>query len=236
MYKLVVDIKKETEKEEKKQEEVSVKQEELATERTEISEEKQEEKIEEAPSQTAYLKSFEGKTLADVRHEEEEKKQEEIKQEKEELIEKQYEKTEEKEEEKPLENIIEKPNYDFIEEKKSIIKIRSKQKKEPEKVARKKGKRFGLFLAIGLGICSVLCVTNVAILDNMSASYSALESEFYNVNLPKYLKNISNLDTTKKSMEFLETYPQEMQNPADLGQKTNWFDKFCNFLSGIFGG
>ena len=219
MYKLVVDIKKEKATE-TKQNVAEEKQEQLKEQ--EIVEEKE-------PPQTAYLKSFEGKTLADMKKEEEQTKQAVFEKEKEELIEKQYEK-------KEKENVIEKPNYDLIEEKKTIIKIRNKQKKEPEKVARKKGKRFGVILAIGLGICSILCVTNIAILDNMTASYSALEQEFYNVNLPKYLKNISNLDTTKKSMEFLETYPEEMQNPADLGQKTNWFDKFCNFLSGLFGG
>lgn len=220
MYRLIVDTKKETEKETEiqKQEEV---------EKQEVEQEIQEEKTEEAaPSQSAYLKSFEGKTLADVKREEEKTQ---------EIVEQTKEIEPEKHEEEQG-NVIEKPNYDLIEEKKSVIKIRNKLKKEPEKVARKKGKRFGLILAIGLGICSVLCVTNIAILDNMTASYSALEQEFYNVNLPKYLKNISNLDTTKKSMEFLETYPQEMQNPADLGKKTNWFDKFCNFLSGLFGG
>ena len=218
MYRLVVETKKETEK-------TIEKQEEKAQEKQETKQEPEEEIQEETPSQTAYLKSFEGKTLADVKQESEE----DFEQQKEELIQKQYEKEEQ-------ENIIEKPNYDLIEEKKSVIKIRQKLKQEPEKVARKKGKKFGLFLAIVLGICSIFCVTNIVILDNMSASYSALEHEYYNVNLPKYLKNISNLDTTKRSMEFLETYPSEMQSPADLGQKTNWFDKFCNFLSGIFGG
>jgi hypothetical protein len=54
--------------------------------------------------------------------------------------------------------------------------------------------------------------------------------------LPKYLKKISDLDTTKKSMEFLETYPEEMQAAGDIGEKTNWFDKFCNWLGGLFGG
>lgn len=219
MYRLVVETKKETEK-------LTEKQEEQEQEKQEVKQEPKEEIQEEtASSQTAYLKSFEGKTLADVKQENEE----DFEQQKEELIQKQYEKEEQ-------ENVIEKPNYDLIEEKKSVIKIRQKLNKEPEKVARKKGKKFGLFLAIALGICSIFCVTNIVILDNMSSSYSALEHEFYNVNLPKYLKNISDLDTTKRSMEFLETYPTEMQNPADLGRKTNWFDKFCNFLSGIFGG
>ena len=89
---------------------------------------------------------------------------------------------------------------------------------------------------VGLGIASVLCVTNVAILQNYSSSLSQLETEFYEVNLPKYLKDVANLDTTKKSMEFLDTYPEEINNAGELGTKTNWFDKFCNFLGGLFGG
>ena len=158
-------------------------------------------------------------------------KQKELQKEKEELIEKQFTQEEKVEEEK----IIEKPNFDLMEPDKRVIKLRRKQEKFQPK-ERKKNKKFGLILAIGLGIASVLCVTNVAILQNYSSSLSQLETEFYEVNLPKYLKDVANLDTTKKSMEFLDTYPEEINNAGELGTKTNWFDKFCNFLGGLFGG
>ena len=30
--------------------------------------------------------------------------------------------------------------------------------------------------------------------------------------------------------------PEEMQNAGDIGEKTNWYDKLTNFISGVFGG
>jgi len=69
----------------------------------------------------------------------------------------------------------------------------------------------------------------------MSSSFLQLE-DVYNINLQKYLNNIYNLDTTKKSMEMLETYPEDLLEAGDFGEKTNWFDTLCNFIGGIFGG
>lgn len=183
-----------------------------------------------AEYKSEYLKSFEDMTLGDMINKEEVARQKELQKEKEQLIEQQY-----TQEEKQEEKIIEKPNFDLIEPDKRVIKLRKKQAKTQPK-ERTKNKKFGLILAIGLGIASILCVTNVAILEHYSSSLSQLETEFYEVNLPKYLKDVANLDSTKKSMEFLDTYPEEINDAGELGTKTNWFDKFCNFWSRLFGG
>ena len=193
-------------------------------------EEKTELKQESVPAKTGYLNSLENITIGDFKKQEEEKKIAEFEKEKEVLIQQQYQEKEEKQE---SQNIIEKPNYDFIEESKRVIKLRKNLKPEAEKS--KKNKR-GIIIAVGLAICSLIAVTNVTILDNYSSNLSNLQHEFYDVNLPKYLKNIANLDTTKKSMEFIETYPEEMQSAGDIGEKTNWYDKLTNFISGAFGG
>lgn len=224
------ETKTEVEVETKTEEKVEVQEENVSLQEETIQEEKTQE---EPPAEykSEYLKSFEDMTLADMINKEDVDKQKELQKEKEELIEQQFTQEEKVEEEK----IIEKPNFDLIEPDKRVIKLRRKQEKFQPK-ERKKSKKFGLFLAIGLGIASVLCVTNVAILQNYSSSLSQLETEFYEVNLPKYLKDVANLDTTKKSMEFLDTYPEEINNAGELGTKTNWFDKFCNFLGGLFGG
>ena len=197
-----------------------------STEETKLPELKQEE----APAKTEYLKSLENITIGDFKKQEEEKKLADFEQEKEELIQKQFEVEKPKQE---SQNIIEKPNYDFIEENKTIIKLRKNLK--PEAGKSKKNRR-GVVIAVGLAICSLIAVTNVTLLDNFSSSLSSIEHEFYDINLPKYLKNIGNLDATKKSMEFIETYPEEMQNAGDIGEKTNWYDKLTNFISGVFGG
>ena len=200
---------------------------------------------EKPPVQTEYLNSFENLTVADVRREEEKRQKEEFEIEKEKLIAESFqtnesqveEQTEEKTEEQTTEkseeskNIIEKPNYDFIEENKKVIKLKkntSQKKVKNKKVA-------GIALALALGGSAILCVANTIILDNMNFSLLQID-ETYKLNLGKYLKDIAGLDSTKKSMEFLETYPEELLDAGELGHKTNWFDKLCNFFGGLFGG
>ena len=180
--------------------------------------------------QTEYIKSFSNLTLGDMTKKDEEEKQQEFEKEKEELIKQQYE------EKKQEEKVIEKPNYDLIETNKKVLKLSKKQEQKLQTKPRKRGKKFKIALTVGLAISAILCLTNITLLDNYSNTLSNLETEFYEVNLPKYLKNIANLDTTQKSMEFLETYPEEMNDAGDLGEKSNWFDKFCNFISRLFGG
>lgn len=189
--------------------------------------------VREQPSmQTEYLNSLENITLADVKRKEEEKKMEEFKIEKEILIQQQFQQEEaEKEEEQVCQNIIEKPNYDLIEENKKIVKLQSKKQGK----AKNRKKIAGIAIACALGASAIICVTNAVIIDNMNSGFVQIE-EIYKMNLMKYLKNIADLDTTKKSMEIIETYPDEVLNAGEIGNSTNWFDRFCNFMGGIFGG
>ena len=62
-----------------------------------------------------------------------------------------------------------------------------------------------------------------------------LPEEFRN-ELAKYLKNLAKLDSTKESMEIIPTYPDEFYEAGEIGEKSNWFDRICNFIGGIFGG
>ncbi len=230
MERLVAETETEVKTEKEIQQETEVKTEEISA--PILTEEQQIEKAEpQEEYQTEYIKSFQNATLGDMMRMEDKKNEKVLQQEKEELIKEQYEEKTENE------NIIEKPNYDLIETNKKVIKLHKiEEQTERPKERKKRNKKFGIALAVGLAISGVLCVTNIALLDHYSASLSSVETEFYEVNLPKYLKNIANLDTTKKSMEFLDTYPEEINPAGDLGKKTNWFDKFCNFISGLFGG
>ena len=185
--------------------------------------------------QTEYLNSFDkNMTVADFKRQEEKKELEKFKEEKETLIQEQYNSVEKKEETKQevVENVIEKPNYDLIQENKKIIhlkKTQTRRQKQNKKLA-------GLALACALGVSAIIGVVNVVIMDNMNASYSQLHHEYYDINLPKYLKNLTKIDTTKKGLDLVETYPEELLDAGDVGKKSNWFDKICGFFSGIFGG
>ena len=181
--------------------------------------------------QTEYLNSLENMTVADLKKQQEEKEHEEFLKEKETLIEEQFQESEpvKEEEQQVSQNVIEKPNYDFIEEKK-VLKL---SKKKTEK--KKSKKLASLVLACTLGASAIVCVANTVVLENLSSSLTQIE-ETYNFNLASYLKKIYNLDVTKKNMEMIETYPEELLDAGDLGEKSNWFDRICNFIAGLFGG
>lgn len=190
---------------------------------------------------TEYLNSLENITVADYKRKEEEKKLKEFEQEKELLIQKQFEtvkklpakETKEIEERQEVsQNIIEKPNYDLIQENSKVVKLSKKQEKKKSSSK----KRLSLVLSIVLGVASVICLSNIIAVEQMSANLSEIEYELYEVNLPKYLKNIADLDSAKKGMDFIETYPEDFLDAGEIGEKSNWFDKLCGFLSGLFGG
>lgn len=193
-----------------------------------------------APPQNQYLSTFEGQTIADIRRAEEKKEEEKFKAEKEQLIIEQFQPAEEAQveqedtlpevSEKPV-NIIEKPNYDLIEEPKRVIKLKKQAK--PQRTKSKK--LVGTILACVLGAAAIVCVANTTIIDSLSQNLFQIE-QTYKLRLDKYLRNIEGLDATKKNAEFLETYPDEVLNAGDLGIKSNWFDRLCNFIARMFGG
>lgn len=184
------------------------------------------------PERNAYISSFGDLTVADIKKQEEDKRVEEFNEKKEELLKKQFEIADKKEEKQEVsQNVIEKPNYDLIEENKKIVKLKKNEKKKKansKKVA-------GIVMACTLGASALVCVTNTIIIDNMSSNFTQID-ETYKLNLRKYLKHIYDLDTTKKSMEMIETYPEDMLDAGDLGKVSNWFDRLCNFIGGMFGG
>ena len=218
-----------------KETETQTEKEVVVTETSEFKEEQtvEEVEIQEVPSQTKYLSSLENMTIADFKKQEDEKKAVEFEKEKEVLIAQQYEKIDQPITEQVSQNIIEKPNYDLIEENKKIIKLKSKQQTQKKKKTNKKLATIAIACALGIG--AVISVVNCAIIDNMSANYVQID-ETYKLNLSKYLKNINNLDQAQNGMEMIETYPEEILDAGNVGEKSNWFDRLCNFIGGIFGG
>ena len=86
-----------------------------------------------------------------------------------------------------------------------------------------------LALTVGLGVFTAVD------LSNSISAYNAASSQ-YSVNLANLLKNISSVDSGNKMAELIQTYPDELLRPEQIQQQSNWFDRFCNFLSGLFGG
>ena len=90
-------------------------------------------------------------------------------------------------------------------------------------------------LACALAICSVLCVSGAVMCDQLNDNYLELQ-DTYDLNLRTYLSNINKLNITNQGLEFLETYPEELNAPSDIGKSSNWFDRLANFIAGLFGG
>ncbi len=198
----------------------------------------QEELEKELPATNSYVSNFENLTISDVKKEMEEEEKERLAKEKKEIAdnfveekfsptlnaEEENEPNENLEKEKPVKKlVIEKPNYDFIPDKKG--KIKEKKKSKLKTVA----------VACALAVATVGCVAGSVLVDNLQSSYIELQDE-YNLNLLSYLRNINNLNATNSSMDFLETYPEDLTEPSSIGESSNWFDNLANFIAGIFGG
>ena len=136
--------------------------------------------------------------------------------------------------------IIERPNYDFIEElspeqREKIFKIEEQEKKSETKPKTSKIK--SIVIAILFAIFGVWGIINIATLDSLGGQISDISTE-YDMNLISYLNNLHNLDATNgENMENLfQTIPKDDVPPSSIGEQSNWFDRFCNFIAGLFGG
>lgn len=192
----------------------------------------QEKKAEKIEYNDSYVSSFENLTISDVKQLESEEEKT-VEEESEKFSEPQVEQEVEKEQivlqetqgqSEPVKKlVIERPNYDFIGDKKTGTK---KKKKSKLKAA---------LLCCTLAACCVGCVTGSIVIDNLNSQYIALQDE-YSLNLATYLRNINNLNATNQGLEFIETYPEDINEISSIGETTNWFDNLSNFIAGIFGG
>lgn len=136
--------------------------------------------------------------------------------------------------------IIEKPNYDMIEtlsdEQRSIVfkEEKDEQKQEPKP----KRNVFKLvMISILFAIFGVWGIVNIASIDSVNNQITQVSTE-YGVNLVSYLNNLHNLDATNSNnMENLfETMSESGGGATVVKEQSNWFDRFCNFIGGLFGG
>ena len=94
-----------------------------------------------------------------------------------------------------------------------------------------------ILISILFAFFTIWGTVNVATIDNVSSQITQVSSQ-YQINLVNYLKNLYMLDmTNSENMKNLfETIPDESVPPTQIDAKSNWFDRFCNFIGGLFGG
>lgn len=140
--------------------------------------------------------------------------------------------------ESKVSSVIETPNYDLTEtlteeEHKKVFVI---EKEEP-KTKKGPNKFKCILMAILFAIFGVWGIINVAQIDNVASQIAGVTTQ-YNINLFNYLKNLMMLDATNSEnmRNLFETIPENEVPPTSIGEKSNWFDRFCNFIGGLFGG
>lgn len=136
--------------------------------------------------------------------------------------------------------VVETPNYDFIKEispekRKKIYRIEKNASATNSKPFTFNKRLKMILFGLAFFIAGGFCLSSGIQLANASNALQAAQSE-YQISLSKLIKNISKTDSGNKALELIETYPDEIETPSSIAKDTNWFDKICNFISGIFGG
>lgn len=167
------------------------------------------------------------------------KTKQEVKQETKTITEKKEEKIVKKlfEEEVNDEVVVEKPNFDQLKElppekRKKVFKL------EKEKVTEKKKNSFKLKLilaSICLVILAAFCITTGVEIAKANQSLNAVQSE-YSANVATLIQKIYSTETGNRSLSLFETFPEEDLTASSFYETSNWFDRFCKFLTGLFGG
>ena len=121
------------------------------------------------------------------------------------------------------------------EKKKQIYKI---EKTVPETRSKpftfSKRLKFILF-SIAFVIGGAFCLSSGIQLLDATNALTAAQTQ-YEISLAQLIKKMSKIDSGNNLLELIETYPNELMEPSSIAESSNWFDKICNFISGLFGG
>ncbi len=140
--------------------------------------------------------------------------------------------------ESKVSQVIEKPNYDTMDtlsesERKKVFvfkNVESTKKANPSKFKI-------ILISVIFALFTIWGTVNIANIENVSSQISQVSSQ-YEINLINYLKNLYMLDVTNSEnmKNLFETIPDESVPPTQIDAQSNWFDRFCNFIGGLFGG
>ena len=126
-------------------------------------------------------------------------------------------------------SVLETPNYDFIET------INSPEIKEKTKVKRKFRAKLSL---ITYSIIFFICVCWTTV-NGIQLSNLAREITDYQISIMQYVIKIDQTDSYKDGEgslinNIIEVNPPAFAQPTQIQPQTNWFDRFCAWLSGLF--
>lgn len=136
------------------------------------------------------------------------------------------------------EKVVETPNYDLIEglTEEQRVKVFKIEKAQPEEKVKPKNNRFKyIIMSVLFAIFGVWGIVNIAQIDQVTKSVAEVTSE-YNMNLVSYLNKLKSLDatSTENMQKLVDTIPEKGEGASQIKSHSNWFDRLCDFLSGLF--
>ena len=144
-------------------------------------------------------------------------------------------------------SVIETPNYDLIPEikKETLEEIKPKAQETNAPNPKFRFRLVSITYCIILLICSVWIISNAVNISKTKSNISDSQSA-YNINEAKYAYEISKLDDAQPEEDpslspiapenIFGVQAEKLAEPTDPVKDDNWFNRFCDFISGIFGG
>ncbi|MGN1208507.1 MAG: hypothetical protein ACI4TI_03465 [Christensenellales bacterium] len=132
-----------------------------------------------------------------------------------------------------------------------VVTMSSSTKKQKVKMKlRPRGKLILIAISVVIILLSSLTIANAVNISRLNQEIANLDNQItiQDFKVDTAIKKLGELtDKNKsdenavrlaleKSTEFTQVGLYERNEPIKLNQSTNWFDKFCNFISKIFGG
>jgi hypothetical protein len=136
--------------------------------------------------------------------------------------------------EKPQPTVIHTPNYDFIETN-GKAEIKNKQSKKTKK-RKFRAKLAVIVYSVLLLICVGWVTVNTIQISNTANEITQIS---YNIDTIQYVLKVDQLDCYNEGDETLittifEITPPALAQPTQVQPQTNWFDRFCSWLAGLF--
>ncbi len=132
-----------------------------------------------------------------------------------------------------LTSVIETPNYDLMEtlseaQEEKVFKVEKNQPKAERRISPLMKKiKIGIMVLL-IGVFGSWTIYNAVELSQVVTEY--------NLKLDQYLLKLGTLDSASGMNDLFPTYPEDFNKASSIEKKSNWFDRLCDFIAGIFGG
>lgn len=135
--------------------------------------------------------------------------------------------------------VVEKPNFDKIQElppekRNKIFKLK-KEKEETTPKRKTNSKLKIVLLGILISLFGAFFISNTVNIIKTSQAIQDTQSS-YSASLFDLMQKISSTESGNRVLDLFETYPDQNLPANTIYKSSNWYDRLCDFLAGLFGG